>query len=295
MRSLTLTVLMLAAPAAAAPPRDQPLDADLKGYYDKAFTYYVDGDYQKAIEQWNMVLREDPKQTTARNMIDEARRKMAGSAGKLKNEFMGLVDRGRYQDALLKLEELLATDPTNPYYLRAQSRLQRIAGTVRASRRSAAWRAAEKGISAWLGGEEDLPFAYDALRYAEELAPAEKAFPSLVADLERESPQLKLNDTKPPGTPVLEHKKDLALQDIYDTKYYLAVKELEEVLRLAPDDLTALKRLGSAYLQLKDYPRARRAWQKALRLSPDDDQLKQYLAALDRLKRPAGGSAGGAR
>jgi Flp pilus assembly protein TadD len=93
---------------------------------------------------------------------------------------------------------------------------------------------------------------------------------------------LKLIDTKPENAGILDHKKDLALHDIYDSKFYLAVKELEDVLRLEPEDVTALKRAGSAYLQLKDYQKARQAWQKALELSPDDAQLKEYLQALDQ-------------
>ncbi|MDA8132284.1 MAG: hypothetical protein M0011_12340, partial [Elusimicrobia bacterium] len=254
--STILAVLLLAGPALAADQEQPAGSVEVKEYYDKAFTYYVDGDYAKAIEYWNMVLRADPKQTTAKNMIEEARGKMAGSAAELKGSFMKLVNKGRYSDALIKLEELLATDPTNPYYTRTQARLRAISAVAPARRASAAWNAAADGISAWVGEEEDLPFAYDAVRYASELAPADKAFPRLVAELEKESPQLKLNDTKPANIPILEHKKELALHQIYDSKFYLAVKELEEVLRLEPDDITSLKRLGSAYLQLKDYRRA---------------------------------------
>ena len=286
--SFLVALLLLSGPALA---EDQPQAAggtEVKEYYDKAFTYYVDGDYPKAIEYWNMVLRADPKQTTARSMIEEARGKMAGSAAALKGSFMRLVNRGQYSDALIKLEELLATDPTNPYYTRTQARLRAISAAAPARRGSAAWNAAAEGINAWVGEEEDLPFAYDAIRYAAELAPADKAFPRLVAELEKESAQLKLNDTKPANIPILEHKKELALHQIYDTKFYLAVKELEEVLRLEPDDVISLKRLGSAYLQLKDYRRARAAWQKALKLSPSDEQLPEYLKALESVQEKKG-------
>ena len=79
----------------------------------------------------------------------------------------------------------------------------------------------------------------------------------------------------------------MALHHIYDSKFYLAVKELEGVLRLEPSDMTALKRVGSAYVQLKDYRQARQAWQKALKLSPDDEQLKEYLDALDQAAQQA--------
>lgn len=281
---ILLTALLLGgAPGAGAQEAAAAAEStEIRGYYDKAFGYYVAGDYPKAIEHWSMVLRSDPKQTTARNMIEDARRKMAGTSADLKGALSKLLEKGRYADALLKLEELLATDQTNPYYMKLQGRLRKIAALSPARPSSSkSWSAASEGISAWLGEKEDLPFAYDALRYAAELAPGEKVFGRLLAALEEEAPQLKLNDTKPENAGVLEHKKEKALHQIYDSKFYLAVKELEGVLRLEPNDITALKRAGSAYLQLKDYRQARRAWQKALQLSPEDTQLKEYLDALE--------------
>lgn len=284
MRNLAiLTALLALAPLARAQEAQSITNPEVKEFYDKAFTFYVDGDYQKAIEHWNMVLREDPEQTTARTMIEEARRKMAGTSSELKASFRRFVESGKYSEALLKLEALLATDPTNPYYGRVSARLRRISALAPSRRGTKAWNAAVEGISAWLGEDEDLSFAYDALRYAHELDRSEKAFPGMVAFLESESPQLKLNDTKPDNIPILEHKKEKALHQIYDSKFYLAVKELEDVLRLNPRDLTALKRAGSAYLKLKNYTKARSAWQRALRLSPKDEQLPQYLEALDKM------------
>jgi cytochrome c-type biogenesis protein CcmH/NrfG len=278
----TLTFMLACCAPAAAQPAAQVPASEIREYYDKAFGFYTAGDYQKAMEHWNMVLRADPKQVTARNMIEEARQKMASSSADLKGAFSRLLERGRYADALAKLEELLATDPTNPYYLKAQRQLRKIAALLpRKPSAARHWSAAAAGILSWVAEKEDLPFAYDALRYAAELAPGETGPQKLVKVLEDEAPQLKLNDSKPENVGVLDHKKEMALHDIYDSKYYLAVKELEGVLRLDPEDVVALKRLGSAYLQLKDYRQARQAWQRALEITPEDEQLKQYLQALD--------------
>lgn len=288
MGSLTPFFLLaiLFNPAYAAAQEPQLQAADLRGYYDKAFSSYMAKDYPKAIEYWNMILRADPKQITAKNMIEDARLKMAGSSTNLKNDFYALVDKGRYADALVKLESLLASDPTSPLYDKLRNRLRRISALVPRKGNSRAWNIAAAGISAWVTDKEDLSFAYDALRYAAELAPADRTIPRLVAGLEEEDAQLKLNDTKPANAAILDHKKEMALRQIYDSKFYLAAKELEEVLRLEPQDVVALKRLGSVYLQLKDYKQARRTWQKASELSPEDEQLKEYLTALDQVSPP---------
>jgi tetratricopeptide (TPR) repeat protein len=256
--------------------------------YDKAFESYLAGNYQEAIDQWNRVLRLDPAQVTARNMIAEARQKLAGSASGQKSRFYALVARGRYGEALIKIEEMIGSDPSNPSFPALAARLKKVAAIAdRKPSNSKAWNICALGVYHFVNEEENLPFAYDALRYAAELNPQEPRFGRLAALFEEEVPQMKLNDTKPAQMGVLDHKKDLALHYIYDSKFYLAVKELESALKLEPEDPVALKRLGSTYLQLKDYPRAREAWEKASKLTPDDEQLKDYIKALDEIPAAA--------
>ena len=279
----------LAQQTSAAPDaRSAPEGQQLTLAYDKAFERYLAGDYQKAIDYWNQILRLDPTQVTAKNMIQEARQKLAGSASGQKGKFYALVARGRYGEALLKIEEMTAVDPLNPLFPKLAGRLKKISAIVESKpANTKPWNIAAQGIFHFVNEEENLPFAYDAFRYAAQLSPNDARFLKLTAILEEDSPQLKLNDTKPAQTGVLDHKKELALRYIYDSKFYLAVRELEDTLKFEPEDTTALKRLGSTYLQLKDYPRAREAWEKALKLAPEDTQLKEYLQALDNLPQTA--------
>jgi len=261
-----------------------PENARITQAYDKAFESYVRGDYQSAIDQWNRILRLDPGQVTAKNMILEARQKLAGSGSGQKGKFYALVAQGKYREALLKIEEMTALDPSNPVLPVLAARLKKVSGIMeRRAANSKPWNLASQGVYHYANEEENLPFAYDAFRYAAELKPDEPRFGKLVAILEEEFPQLKLNDTKPPQVGILDHKKDLGLQYIYDSKFYMAVKELESALKLEPEDPVALKRLGSAFLRLKDYPKARAAWEKAATLTPEDEQLQGYIQALNNL------------
>lgn len=289
MKILALPLAMLlAVPASFA--QNPPDPTQLKKYYDKAFEYYVAGDLVKAIENWNLVLRLDPEQVTARNMIKEARRRMDELWESEKKKYARQLAAGKWSDALLTVEKLLASDPKNPLFLRLQERLKDIMVAVKTKPSSnKAWNAAALGLYYYAGEEEDHPFAYDALRYAAELAPRDRRLGELVETIEKVHPDYKLRDTRLPGVPILDHKRETALQYIYDSKFNLAIRELEYILMLDPDDALSLKRLGSTYLQLKDYRKARQAWQKALRASPGDEQLKEYLAALDELEKEASG------
>ncbi|MFA6435295.1 MAG: tetratricopeptide repeat protein [Elusimicrobiales bacterium] len=283
-----LLPLALAQPAGGQDDRAAAENRELTLSYDKAFESYLAGDYQKAIEYWNQILRLDPTQVTAKNMIEEARQKLSGSAAGQKGRFYALVARGQYGEALLKITEMAAVDPANALYSKLAGRLKKVSAIAeRKPSNSRPWNIAAQGIFHFVNEEENLPFAYDAFRYAAELSPKDARLARLTSMLEEESPQLKLNDTKPAQTGVLDHKKELALHYIYDSKYYLAVRELEDALKLEPEDTTSLKRLGSTYLQLKDYARAREAWEKALKLAPEDEQLKEYMKALDKIPQAA--------
>ncbi len=292
LKQLAFALLLPASSVFAQTPPDPE---QLKKYYDKAFEYYVAGDLVKAIENWNLVLRLDPDQVTAKNMIGEARRRMGEIWEKEKKAYARQLTAGKWGDALLTVEKLLATDPKNPLFLRLQERLRDILLAVREKPYSnRAWNAAALGLVYYAGEEEDHPFAYDALRYAAELAPSDKRLAALVSAMEKLHPDYKLRDTRLPGVPILDHKRETALQYIYDAKFNLAVRELEYILMLEPGDALSLKRLGSTYLQLKDYRKARRAWQQALKASPGDEQLGEYLAALDEIEKvpAARGQAG---
>jgi tetratricopeptide (TPR) repeat protein len=273
---------------AAADARQTPENGQIAKDYDKAFECYLRGAYQEAVDIWSRILRLDPGQVTAKNMIVEARQKLAASASGQKGKFYALVTRGKYSEALAKIEGMTAIDPSNPALFMLTGRIKKVAAIAdRKLANSKPWNLASLGVNNYVSEEENLPFAYDTFRYAAELNPSEPRFARLVAMLEEESPQLKLNDTKPPQIGVLEHKKDLGLRYIYDSKFYLAVKELESALKLEPEDPVTLKRLGSTYLQLKDYPRAREAWNKAARLTPQDGQLQGYLQALNAMPEAA--------
>ncbi|OGS47861.1 MAG: hypothetical protein A3J79_12950 [Elusimicrobia bacterium RIFOXYB2_FULL_62_6] len=221
---------------------------------------------------------------TAKNMIDEARGKLAKTTGSVKTQFYKLVLKGSYGEALLKLEEMLATDATNPAYLKLQRRLKKVKDVVeKKPSESRTWNMAVNGLSSYISETEDPRFTYDSLRYAQELNPGESRFRRLLEVLDEDKPDLRLNDTKPESVGVIDHMKDVALHYIYDSKFYLAVKELQTVLRLEPGDVVALKRLGSAQLQLKDYAQAKNTWLKALKIAPEDEQLKEYIDALEKM------------
>ena len=271
------------ATAAEAPADDaqKVRSAELTAHYDTALQLYTKGDYSRAIMEWREVLRKAPDQSTAEKMIEMAREAIDKRDKERQDLVYAKAATGDYQGALVALQPLLESDALHPAYNVLQTRLDRISFIVpQASTDSKAWRAAARGLAGYIAREDDLSLAYDGLRLARELDPKEPRFTRLIAVLLADNPAL-AQDALTPGMGVLEYKRFLALNYIYDGKYGQAAQVLEKVVALDPEDVTALKRLGSAYYALKDKAKARGLWQRAISLKPDDRQLKDFLSRVD--------------
>ena len=247
-------------------------------YYGQAFELYKNERYARAIEYWDRILQMDPEQDAAKNLREEARKKLIQKNIKQDATIYRHISHGRYQKALDGLNALMVSDPSNPEYLRLQKRLARIKSTVSgATYKSKPWVMFRRGVSAYTGKDINLKLAYNALRYACELDPKSGIMKKILAMFESEYPQLAESEKITSGMTLLEFKRFVALNYIYDDKYHLAVLTCNEILAIAPNDILTLKRLGSAYYALGHKTRAKNVWKRAFRLAPGDKQLEKYL------------------
>lgn len=274
----TLAVLILLASPALAMDKNEAGRARISKHYEAALQLYAAGNYSRAITEWQNVLLVDATQKTAKSMTRQAREKIDQRDTKEQAKIFSQVRRGKYYDAYLTLQILLERDATHPLYRTLERRLELLIEVVkRAPAGSRAWKKASIGLTGFIARKDDLQLAYNGLRYAKEISPREKRFQKAIDLIIEERPTL-ARDTITPGLSLLAHKRRVALNHMYDGKYNLAVENLRQVLQLEPNDLVSLKRLGSAYFQLRRFKRARRTWMKALTLDPKDKQLKKYLA-----------------
>lgn len=258
---------------------------DYKDHYTMAFKFFTTGQYSKSIEQYNKVLEIDEDQKTAKKMIRTAREKIDERDKKEQAKMFGYARQGIYQSAYLELQPLLERDPTHPLYGKLQDRLELLIEIVRRAPKTKAWTSVVRGLAGYITRQDDMRLAYNGLRNAIDIEPRDIRFRKILKLIIKENPRL-TEERITPGMKLLAYKRFVALNNIYDGKYHLAVDNLNQVLALEPRDLVSLKRLGSAYYSLKRYKRAEAIWSQALKLTPKDRQLHKFVARAKRA-RPA--------
>ncbi len=274
----------LAGAALAQQPAAKPLSQQLQQEYQEAFQFYSSGHYQKAVLKWELILEQDPQQASARAMIGRARRTIWALTRVRQRQILGLIAGGRFQQAQVALQPFLDLDPDDPRLESFRQRLQSVVEIVPTLARSdAASRAAVIAMTGYLDFVPDYQLAYDGLRYALERTRKAELYRKLEDLVISDQPQL-ADDEVTPGLTLIDYKQRAALNDIYDGRYSGAIKILVEIIKLEPRNVPAWERLGSAYYCLGLKAKAAVAWKEALRLSPNDPSLRQFLVRRRPLK-----------
>ncbi|HOW28473.1 MAG TPA: tetratricopeptide repeat protein [Elusimicrobiota bacterium] len=252
----------------------------IEEHYARAIQYFNDGSYANAIQHWDEILKLDPEQTAASRLIKEARSKLTDQIGPLEETIRSLIKEGRYETALEKIQTLLERDSKNKSFLATKTRLENISAIrpveTGNSKSSVLVR---KSLSAHLSIEEDQKMAVNAMRAARDFNPQHPNIDRLITYIEQQYPDTAKKELVTPGMSVVENKLFIALNQIYEGRFDLAIFSCNEVLSLDPTNVLALKRKGSAYFALNQKDKARENWEQALKLAPEDTEIKKFLSA----------------
>ncbi|HRY30463.1 MAG TPA: tetratricopeptide repeat protein [Elusimicrobiota bacterium] len=282
--ALAVFLAILAAPLTAASNYASLTDEErqklLEEHYARALQSFNDADYSRAISYWQKILEIDPEQAAPPGLIKQAREKLSAQLGPNEKELRLVLEAGQYDAALKKTENLSGLDPSNQRYKLLKTKLENIVEVKPAETGTGkAARLIRKGLSAYLADTEDPRLALNALRYARDINPQDPSTTRLVGYMETQYPDVAKKETVAPGMSVTENKLFIALNNIYEGRYDLAVLACNEVLELEPDNVLALKRKGSAYFALNQKDKAREIWALALKITPNDAEIKKFLAS----------------
>jgi tetratricopeptide (TPR) repeat protein len=251
-------------------------DKKTKIHYEQAEKYMKEKKYELAIEEWNKILEIDDTQEAAKRLIAKAvRKKISGQYGEAKK----LYEKGDYLSSRDKYYKILVDNPTDTDVKKIISNLDETVKMVsRLDGRDKASVMMRKSLNNHIDINGNKRAAVAASWYAVQLDPMNTNTLAIKNFMEQKYSALLSSMDAPIGDMnVIDQYLFAALNHIYEGRYDRSIQESSIVIELQPDNLLAWKRLGSAYFAMNQKDKARKAWKTALKIAPNDAELKQFL------------------
>lgn len=251
------------------------VDVRTKKLYDQADAYLKEKQYDRAIEEWKKILDIDDSQEAASRYIASAIREKMGS---LYVDAKQAYERGDYNTARDYYNKIIADNPTD---LDVKTMIARIDDVIKVAQRidekSPAGDMMRKAIALYITVDGNRKASMAGAWYAAQLHPS--SLTTAIKDfLERKYASNLSTMEGPVGDMnIIDQYLFAALNHIYDGRYDLSIQECTIIIELQPENILAWKRLGSAYYAIGKKDKARETWEKALKVAPNDTELKQFI------------------
>ncbi len=251
------------------------VDVKTKKHYDQADVHMKEKQYDLAIAEWKKILEIDDSQEAASRYIASAvKEKMSTIYIDAKEAY----ERGDYITSRDYYNKILADNPTDIDVKTMTSKLDDVVKvTMKIEDKTPAGDMMRKALSNYISVDGNRKASMAAAWYAFQLNPNALTI-AIKSFLELKYVSI-LNTMEAPvgDMNILDQYLFAALNHIYDGRYDLSIQESIIVIELQPSNILAWKRLGSAYFAIGKKDKARETWERALKIAPDDGELKQFI------------------
>jgi tetratricopeptide (TPR) repeat protein len=251
-------------------------DIRIQRHYEQAALHMEQGKYDLAIEEWQSILELDKNQEEAARLIASARRKKL-NAMYVQAELS--YEQGDYITSRDLYTKIVNENPTDLDVRKILSRLNESLKVVqKIDGEGKGWDMLRISLSNHIALEGDPKAAVVASWYAEQLDPGNKIALAVRDFMEHQHlAVVRSLETPVRDMNIIDQYLFGALNHIYEGRYDLAIQQTSIVIELQPTNVLALKRLGSAYFAIGNKAKARAAWERALKIAPNDAELKTFL------------------
>lgn len=251
-------------------------ESRIKDLYEKAEKFLAAKDLKQAIDTWNAILKIDKDQELASRKIASIQMK---GLDNLYSDAKQLYVKGSYIEARDMYNKLLGDNPNDKNMQHVIDRLNKLTAVVpMAEDKGQAWAVLKRGLAHYITKDGNPRVALAAAWYATQIEPSNQQISAVRDFIEKELVSyIRTMDTPSPDMNLMEQYLFAALNHIYEGRYDLSISECTLVLELEPDNLLALKRMGSAYFAMGKKDKALSVWRKALQISPRDEELKRFI------------------
>jgi tetratricopeptide (TPR) repeat protein len=251
------------------------VDVRTKKHYDQADIYMKEKQYDLAIAEWKKILEIDATQEAASRYIASAVKEKMGSTYV---EAKQAYERGDYITARDYYNRILADNPTD---IDVKTMIARLDDVVKVSlkidEKGQAGDMMRKALSNYIAVDGNRKASMAGAWFAFQLNPSSLTI-AVKGFLELKYVSILSTMEAPVGDMnIVDQYLFAALNHIYEGRYDLAIQECTIVIELQPGNILAWKRLGSGYYAIGKKDKARETWEKALKIAPDDAELKQFI------------------
>jgi len=252
------------------------IDRRVKGFYEKAEEHIRKEEYGLAINALTEVLEVDKTQERAQQMIATLYKKMLDSMYVKAQEFYRL---GFYMASRDQYYRIMASNPEDSKLKGIIDRLNGIIDVApKLDNEGEVWDILRRGLNHEIAPDGNPEVAIVAAQYAVQMQPDNQLFQNILDHLQRTHlSTVQTMERLQKDMNVIDQYLFVALNNIYEGRYDLAVRKCKIVLELQPENILALKRLGSAYFALGRKEKARATWEEALRFAPKDTELREFI------------------
>lgn len=259
-----------------ATSRQALIDVKVQEHYEKAELLIKQEKFDQAIAEWRQVLELDGKQDAAAKYISSAVRtkleSMYGNARKY-------VEEGKYSASRDVYYSIIAENPNDAFVEKMIDRLNKTLNVVQnIDDKGVLYDMLRKALANHILVDGNPKAAIVAVRYAEQLDSENRLVSSIRDFLEREHLDV-VRSMEPPvkDMNIINQYLFAALNNIYEGRYDLAIQNCSLIIAVQPENTLAWKRLGSGYYAMGEKKKAQDAWARALKLAPEDAELKQFM------------------
>ena len=189
---------------------------------------------------------------------------------------------GDFQLAALRLNQALDAAPNNKQVKAMVARLQMVVGYVPQALGGEEFQTyVRKGVVSYVDGR-DLRSSVNALRYAYNKNSKDEKVLALLNMVEKEAgvTEVTRRVEGPETFTFVDQKLYDARQSVYDGKYDIAVRRAQDILDLEPNNLMALKVMGSAFFMMEEKAKAKAVWKRVMEIDPTDKVVADFIKRL---------------
>lgn len=251
------------------------VDVRAKKHYDQADIFMKEKKYDLAIAEWRKILDIDGSQEAASRYIASAvKEKMGATYTEAKQSY----ERGEYIIARDYYNKILADNPTDIDVKTILSRLDDVVKVaLRIDDKNEAGDMMRKALSNYIAVDGNRKASMAGAWYAFQLNPTSLTI-AVKSFLELKYVSILSTMEAPVGDMnIIDQYLFAALNHIYEGRYDLAIQECTIVIELQPSNILGWKRLGSGYYAIGKKDKARETWERALKIAPNDAELKQFI------------------